>query len=49
MLNKGQTEFAQAVQGAVQSIIEDGTYLAILDKSGVANGAIATSEINPTG
>ena len=48
VLNKGQTEFAQAVQGAVQSLIEDGTYLAILDKYGVADGAIATSEINPT-
>jgi hypothetical protein len=33
----------------VQSLIEDGTYLAILDKYGVSNGAIAASEINPTG
>jgi hypothetical protein len=28
--------------------MEDGTYLQILDKYGVANGAIPTSEINPT-
>jgi len=48
VLNKGQTEFAQAVQGAVQALIEDGTYLQILDQYGVANGAIPTSEINPT-
>jgi polar amino acid transport system substrate-binding protein len=48
VLNKGQTDFAQAVQGAVQSMMQDGTYLAILDKYGVANGAIPTSEINPT-
>ena len=34
VLDKGQTEFAQAVQGAVQSLIDDGTYLAILDKYG---------------
>ena len=33
----------------MQALIEDGTYLAILDKYGVANGAIPTSEINPTG
>ena len=47
-LNKGQTDFAQAVQGAVQSLMQDGTYLSILDKYGVTNGAIPTSEINPT-
>jgi len=48
VLNKGQDEFAQAVQGAVTSLMEDGTYLQILDKYGVANGAIPSSEINPT-
>jgi len=48
VLNKGQTDFAQAVQGAVQSLMQDGTYLSILDKYGVTNGAIPTSEINPT-
>jgi len=48
VLNKGQDEFAQAVQGAVKSLMEDGTYLQILDKYGVANGAIPSSEINPT-
>lgn len=46
-LNKGQTDFAQAVQGAMQSLMQDGTYRQILDKYGVANGAIPTSEINP--
>ena len=48
VLNKGQTDFTQAVQGAVQSLMEDGTYLQILDKYGVANGAIPSAEINPT-
>ena len=47
-LAKNQAEFAQAVQGAVQALIDDGTYQAILDKYGVAGGAIPTSEINPT-
>lgn len=45
---KNQTEFAQAVQGAVQALIDDGTYQAILEKYGVAGGAVPTSEINPT-
>ena len=36
VLNKGQTDFAQAVQGAVQSLMQDGTYLSILDKYGVS-------------
>jgi len=48
VLNKGQDEFAQAVQGALKSLMEDGTYLQILDKYGVANGAIPSAEINPT-
>jgi polar amino acid transport system substrate-binding protein len=48
VLNKGQTDFAQAVQGAVQSMMEDGTYLTILDKYGVSNGAIPSAEINPS-
>ena len=48
VLNKGQTDFTQAVQGAVQSLMGDGTYLQILDKYGVANGAIPSAEINPT-
>jgi len=47
-LNKGQTDFAQAVQGAVQSMMEDGTYLTILDKYGVSNGAIPSAEVNPS-
>ena len=45
---KGQTEYAKAIQGAVDGIIKDGTYKAILDKWNVANGAITASEINPS-
>lgn len=42
---KNQGDFAEAVQGAVQTLIADGTYKTILDKWGVADGAITTSEI----
>jgi polar amino acid transport system substrate-binding protein len=44
---KEETEFADAVQGAVQSLIDDGTYMQILDQWGVGNGAITQSEVNP--
>jgi polar amino acid transport system substrate-binding protein len=46
---KGDGNYAKAVQGAVQALITDGTYKAILDKWGVASGAIPTSEINAAG
>ncbi len=45
---KDQTAFATAIQGAVQALIADGSYKAILDKWGVANGAIQTSQVNPS-
>ncbi|MBW0104934.1 ABC transporter substrate-binding protein [Pseudonocardia sp. KRD291] len=44
-LKKDQAGYPQAVQGAVQALIADGTYKKILDKWQVANGAIPTSEI----
>ena len=44
-LKKGQGRYPQAVQGAVQALIADGTYKKILDKWHVDNGAIPTSEI----
>lgn len=43
--NKG--DFAKAVQGAVQALMDDGTYKQILDKWGVGAGAITKSELNP--
>lgn len=46
---KGDGSYAKAVQGAVQALITDGTYKAILDKWGVASGAITTSKINAAG
>jgi polar amino acid transport system substrate-binding protein len=45
ILAKNQGRFAQAVQGAVKSLMTDGTYKTILDKWNVPNGAITTSEI----
>jgi polar amino acid transport system substrate-binding protein len=45
VLAKNQGDYAKAVQGAVQSLIDDGTYGTILKKWNVAAGAIATSEV----
>ncbi|MER5350845.1 ABC transporter substrate-binding protein [Kitasatospora sp. NPDC002551] len=45
VVDKG-SPLAQAVQGAVQSLIADGTYKQILAKWGVEAGAIEKSEIN---
>ena len=41
---------AKAIQGAVQKLIADGTYTAILTKWGVESGAVAAADvtINPT-
>jgi polar amino acid transport system substrate-binding protein len=45
VLAKKQGDFAKGVQGAVQALITDGTYKAILDKWNVGVGAIPTSEV----
>ncbi|WP_051731610.1 ABC transporter substrate-binding protein [Kitasatospora phosalacinea] len=45
ILAKG-SPLSKAVQGAIQSLMADGTYKTILDKWGVSAGAISTSEIN---
>ena len=47
-LNKDQGQFAEAVRGAMQSLMDDGTYKTILDKWNVGEGAIPTAQINPT-
>ena len=44
---KDATDFAKAVQGAVQALIDDGTYQTILDDWGVGDGAITKSQVNP--
>jgi len=45
---KEETEFATAVQGAIDALIQDGTYQAILDQWGVGNGAVTQAEVNPS-
>jgi polar amino acid transport system substrate-binding protein len=45
VLPKAKGQLAKAVQGAIQALISDGTYKRILDKWGVGDGAIPTSEI----
>jgi polar amino acid transport system substrate-binding protein len=47
VIEKEQTEFAQAIADAVQALITDGTYKTILDKWGVQGGAIDNPAVNP--
>jgi len=44
---KAQTGFADALAGAVQSLIADGTYNQVLTKWGVQQGAIDAPAVNP--
>jgi polar amino acid transport system substrate-binding protein len=47
-LKKGQGSYGQAIQGAVQAIIDDGTYAKILAKWGLNTaGAVKKAELNP--
>jgi len=43
---KNSGDYAKAVQGAVQALMNDGTYKAIVDKWSVSSGAIPESKIN---
>jgi len=45
---KAQTQFAEALRAAVQSLMDDGNYLKILEAWGVQGGAIKTSQVNPS-
>lgn len=44
---KGDTATAQAVQAALQRLIDDGTYMALLEHWGVESGAVDAARINP--
>lgn len=46
---KGLGEYTAAIQGALQKLMDDGTYLQILTTWGVQDGAVTTSEVNPAG
>jgi polar amino acid transport system substrate-binding protein len=48
VVKKDQTDFAQALSGAVGALISDGTYKQILTKWGVEAGAITNSTVNPS-
>ena len=45
---KDETEFAQALAAAVQSLIDDGSYEQVLAHWGVEDGAIDDPTVNPT-
>lgn len=47
-VKKGDTATAEAVQKAIQKLMDDGTYAKLLDHWGVKSGAIDKAEINPT-
>ncbi|RAG84523.1 ABC transporter substrate-binding protein [Streptacidiphilus pinicola] len=42
---KGDGQMAQAIQGAIKDLINDGTYLQILKKWGVDSGALTTDKV----
>ncbi len=44
---KDQNDLAQAIAGAVDALIQDGTYNDILKKWGVDQGGISKAEVNP--
>jgi polar amino acid transport system substrate-binding protein len=48
VIKKDQTEFAQAVAGALKALIADGSYQQVLEKWGVQAGAITDPTVNPT-
>jgi polar amino acid transport system substrate-binding protein len=47
VVKKDQTDFAQAIAGALSALISDGTYKQILSKWGVDAGAITNPAVNP--
>jgi polar amino acid transport system substrate-binding protein len=48
VIPKDQAQFAQAVAGAVKSLIDDGTYRTVLAQWGVDAGAITDPAVNPS-
>ncbi len=45
VLAKNQGDYGKAVQGALQALMDDGSYGKILEKWGVQSGAITTAEL----
>ena len=46
-IKKGDSQTAEAVQMAMQKLMDDGTYTKILQHWGVESGALDKAEINP--
>jgi polar amino acid transport system substrate-binding protein len=46
-IEKGDTKTAEAIQKAMQKLMDDGTYGKILDTWGVSDGALDKAELNP--
>ena len=46
-IKKGDTKTAEAVQKAIQKLMDDGTYKKLLDTCSDGSGAIDKAEINP--
>jgi polar amino acid transport system substrate-binding protein len=44
---KDEGEYTAAIQGALQKLMDDGTYLDVLTAWGVQSGAVTKSEVNP--
>ncbi|BCJ77718.1 ABC transporter substrate-binding protein [Catellatospora sp. IY07-71] len=47
VVNNDQAQLAQALQAAVNELIQNGTYAKILEQWGVQAGAVPSSQINP--
>jgi len=48
VLAKGQDRFGEAIVGALDAVMADGTYRTVLDRWGVGQGAITKPALNPT-
>ena len=46
-IKKGDSQTTEAVQKAMQKLMDDGTYTKILQHWGVESGALDKAEINP--
>ena len=46
-IKKGDSQTTEAVQKAMQKLMDDGTYTKILQHWGVSSGALDKAEINP--
>jgi polar amino acid transport system substrate-binding protein len=48
VIKQGQGQFGQALVGALEALMQDGTYKSVLDKWNVSQGAIDNPAVNPS-